>query len=888
MRNLFLVLCFVLVLFSAAAVAAADGVPFGSFDTPLEGAVVETSVPVTGWALDDSSVEKVEIYYQGSGGLLYIGEATFVEGARTDIEGLYPDYPNASRAGWGYMMLTHFLPNQGNGTFTFHAIATDDSGNSVTLGTRTVTIDNANSVIPFGAIDTPTQGGTASGGRYAVYGWCLTPSPNSIAGDGSSIDVYVDEKKLGHPVYNQYRPDVAELFPGYPNSGGAGGTFYLDTTTYSNGVHTISWTAVDSGGNAAGFGSRHFIIDNDFVPGESDLSAFWANNGEDKVTRDELRATSSASSVKNSLWNGSKISLFGAKNEVTAFNLILETKTGADDVTVHFDTLSGPAGAVISSTAAQGDNIFNWTERNIECFYVRYLQIKGLSRLTWEDYDERHVPERFRRPWTGGGDAAGGWNDRPDHDKYYPDIAVPLELIGAFDISSNRNQGVWVDIYIPKSSASGVYSGNILIKEKNVTTHMIPVELTVRNFTLPDVPNGKTMLCIEPEDINRRYIGKDWPGTSTEEQLSKLVRDRHFLLAHRHKISLIGDVEDSSLGRPDDDCLSRLSGALFTAANGYAGPGENSPNNVYSIGTYGSWDWQDQGEAAMRTNTDNWVNWFDRNAPGTEYFLYLIDESSNYSQTQRWANWINNNPGPGGRMKSFATLPAPDAYNNTPALDIAASWADIGITQTWENAVSSYLNNSSKKFYLYNGNRPACGTFATEDDGVALRVLAWGQYKKQVDRWFFWNGTYYNNYQGDMGQTNVFTSAHTFGERSSTSNVFGQTGWNYTNGDGVLFYPGTDKVFTSVSYNVNFPFASLRLKHWRRGIQDIDYLTMAAKIDSQAVRTLVNTMLPKVFWEYGVDDPSDPTYVLTDISWSIDPDDWEAARKQLADIIEGN
>jgi hypothetical protein len=26
--------------------------------------------------------------------------------------------------------------------------------------------------------------------------------------------------------------------------------------------------------------------------------------------------------------------------------------------------------------------------------------------------------------------------------------------------------------------------------------------------------------------------------------------------------------------------------------------------------------------------------------------------------------------------------------------------------------------------------------------------------------------------------------------------------------------------------------------------------------------------------------------VLTDISWSIDPDDWEAARTELADIIE--
>jgi hypothetical protein len=46
-------------------------------------------------------------------------------------------------------------------------------------------------------------------------------------------------------------------------------------------------------------------------------------------------------------------------------------------------------------------------------------------------------------------------------------------------------------------------------------------------------------------------------------------------------------------------------------------------------------------------------------------------------------------------------------------------------------------------------------------------------------------------------------------------------------------------------------------------------------------------MVPKVLWEYGVEDPGDPTWVLTDISWSTDPDDWEAARAELADIIEG-
>jgi hypothetical protein len=101
-----------------------------------------------------------------------------------------------------------------------------------------------------------------------------------------------------------------------------------------------------------------------------------------------------------------------------------------------------------------------------------------------------------------------------------------------------------------------------------------------------------------------------------------------------------------------------------------------------------------------------------------------------------------------------------------------------------------------------------------------------------------------------------------------------------------LFYPGTDLRFSADSYGVNGPFASLRLKLWRRGIQDVDYLTMAAAVDPTRTAEIVQEIIPEVLWEYGVEDPADPTWVLTDISWPIDPDRWEAARAELADIIE--
>ncbi|MCX6582080.1 MAG: Ig-like domain-containing protein [Candidatus Aminicenantes bacterium] len=236
--------------------------PFGAFSTPVDGSTVASSVAVTGWALDDTGVSSVKIYREEGSNLVYIGDATFVDGARPDIAAAYPYYPLKSRAGWGYMMLTNFLPGGGNGTFVLHAIASDGYGKSTDLGVATIYCDNAHAVKPFGAIDTPTPGGVASGGQYRNVGWVLTPTPNIIPINGSTIEVYVDSSKKGNATYNVYRADIAGLFPGYPNSNGALAYYKLNTYGLSNGLHVIFWIATDNAGNADGIGSRFFSVSN--------------------------------------------------------------------------------------------------------------------------------------------------------------------------------------------------------------------------------------------------------------------------------------------------------------------------------------------------------------------------------------------------------------------------------------------------------------------------------------------------------------------------------------------------------------------------------------------------------------------------------------------------
>jgi len=250
------------------------GAPFGTLETPADGATgLAGSVAVTGWALDDIGVNKVTIWRDRVGaegvhpnGLVYIGDATFVAGARPDVEASQPGLPAAYRAGWGYLLLTNALPGPpgkgGNGVFKFHAFAVDEEGNQIKLGAKSFTVDNQSSIRPFGSIDSPAPGETVSGASFSNSGWALTPQPSVIPADGSTIWVNIDGVNVAHPQYGGARSDVASIFPAFGNSLASAGVYALDTTKYANGTHTIAWIVFDNGNHGDGIGSRFFEIQN--------------------------------------------------------------------------------------------------------------------------------------------------------------------------------------------------------------------------------------------------------------------------------------------------------------------------------------------------------------------------------------------------------------------------------------------------------------------------------------------------------------------------------------------------------------------------------------------------------------------------------------------------
>ena len=255
---------------------ASSAPPIGFVDTPLDNTSgVVGAIPFTGWAVDDVEVARVTVCRDAVAGesapldpncsgaaQIYVGDALFIDGARPDVQASYPGLPRASEAGWGLMVLTNMLPGGGNGPYGFSMYAIDREGHAALIGTRRLSASNATATLPFGTIDTPAPGETIGGSAYVNFGWALTPQPKSIPADGSTINVYVDGAAIGHVSYNNYRVDIATLFPGYNNSLGAIGFRILNTTLLADGLHTIAWTATDNLGATEGLGSRYFRVMN--------------------------------------------------------------------------------------------------------------------------------------------------------------------------------------------------------------------------------------------------------------------------------------------------------------------------------------------------------------------------------------------------------------------------------------------------------------------------------------------------------------------------------------------------------------------------------------------------------------------------------------------------
>lgn len=516
------------------------------------------------------------------------------------------------------------------------------------------------------------------------------------------------------------------------------------------------------------------------------------------------------------------VSLFGLRNETVAFQVILEGGAAdTDGVTVTLDAV-GP----IDNRGATDDPDRYFVDRHIEVLEQRYLEIRARSRSI---------------PWLPGSDAApAGPSGR------VPDPLIPHRA--PLRVPAGQNRGMWIDIYIPRDAPAGVHRGTLTVRVDGqpcaLAACRLPIALEILPAALPDAPAVRTMLWAsavaldEPELVMPRYF-EDHRQAAPEAL--EAVRRRHFHLARRYRVSLISGTEDT----PDEALRQRLTGEAFTRDAGYTGPGEGVGQDLYGIHVYGG--------RLTPAEARQWHDWLRTHAPGVDTFLYVVDEPSDEARFPEH-NQVARDAEP---IDAFVTSPYDPRF---PDFDIFAT-----PTQAHH---PDQARAAGKRLWVYNGRRPFSGSFMVDDVAVSTRVNPWIQHAHQVPRWFYWEATYYDDFQGDRGPIDVHRQAANFSNRDG----------DLLNGDGLLVYPGRDHLFPESDLGVDRPLPSIRLANWRRGIEDVAYLELVRAAGHQAfVDRLVENMVPRSLGDGVRDDEP--------VSWPEDGERWLAARRLLFETL---
>jgi hypothetical protein len=209
------------------------------------------------------------------------------------------------------------------------------------------------------------------------------------------------------------------------------------------------------------------------------------------------------------------------------------------------------------------------------------------------------------------------------------------------------------------------------------------------------------------------------------------------------------------------------------------------------------------------------------------------------------ADNIHSNPGPGRDLPTLVT------HKYVSQLDGSIDIWDTGPPGFHLDTVARE-RAKGKRYWFYNGTRPQSGTMLIDAPATDGRELAWAAFKHDVDVYFFWHAVHWRHNtqkQGDRDQ-NVWANPVTFDDRGQPGKPLIDQGT--INGDGVLMYPGEERLHPDEDRGIAGPVASIQLANLRRGLQDHQYLTLARQRGlTGAVDAALAAVVPRVFSDAG-------------------------------------
>ena len=143
--------------------------------------------------------------------------------------------------------------------------------------------------------------------------------------------------------------------------------------------------------------------------------------------------------------------IVAARNEYEPLRVIIHAGAQAlANVHVEASALSGPAGQI------EAGNIALFREH-----YINVFKPSHASKAPTGWYPDALIP-------IAGGDPGAKYRSLP------------------VSVDPGTNQGVWVDVYVPRDTAPGEYSGTITVIADGKPLSSVPLKVRVQPFTLPD------------------------------------------------------------------------------------------------------------------------------------------------------------------------------------------------------------------------------------------------------------------------------------------------------------------------------------------------------------------------------------------------------------------
>ncbi|MEM8497286.1 MAG: DUF4091 domain-containing protein [Pseudomonadota bacterium] len=547
--------------------------------------------------------------------------------------------------------------------------------------------------------------------------------------------------------------------------------------------------------------------------------------------------------------------LQGARNETLGLQLILHRDAESAHTAVDIE--------ISELWSSSGQSI---TRDNISLFQAWYHPVVNGGY--------KFGPPSDTLPWPGN----------------YPDALIPQwsgcnPLRGkqvlsnfALDPRPGGNQAVWVDVYLPSALATGDYRGTINVKDSSGNSLDIPFGVEVLSVRLPDTPSF--------DAVGEIYQSYALEGAGKDKRSAPWRDMAHCyqILAHQHRMIFIERWNESASDVGWDAYLDYvnpiLSGTLFSAENGYIGPGTNTPPTAWRT----PWPQRIDRHLAGRIDDEQLMHWeeearqwqvfLNENAwPNTYYFAYIFDEVDGDTDEHRAKGLTEEylrtahgamldvqaalDRGAGGPFIDlmWTSHSNPAQWKDQPGIDLAGTirlWAPNGAA-----AAPDYLQQRKQlgeRIWFYHDGHPSVGVHSVNASGIEMR--SWGVIgaRYHFDGQMMW--------AVNLGQEDKpFRQPHYKPEDDRF-------------GNGVLVYPG--KQLSKINHPaVPGPVPSMRLKAWRRGLQDAELVLLVRKEKgNETVDKLLKQLVPTALAEA-------VTLRHKKAQWSDDPADWINFRHAL-------